>query len=82
MADFSATITDLGDKLASLTLKDAVDLGNYLKDLYQRPAIGETCNLDHIKRHYYRSHPKVNPTQIVPKGPILDWDSPHDRDRF
>lgn len=34
MADFSATITDLGDKLASLTLKDAVDLGNYLKEKY------------------------------------------------
>lgn len=63
-------------------IADYPNLGNYLKDLYQRPAIGETCNLDHIKRHYYRSHPKVNPTQIVPKGPILDWDSPHDRDRF
>ncbi len=34
MADFSATITDMGDKLAALTLKDAVDLGAYLKDKY------------------------------------------------
>ncbi len=63
-------------------IADYPNLGNYLKDLYQQPAIRETCNLDHIKRHYYRSHPKVNPTQIVPKGPIVDWDSPHDRDRF
>lgn len=63
-------------------IADYPNLGNYLKDLYQQPAIRETCNLDHIKRHYYRSHPKVNPTQIVPKGPIVDWDGPHDRDRF
>ena len=34
MSDFSATITELGDKLAALTLKDAVDLGNYLKETY------------------------------------------------
>lgn len=34
MADYSGTITDLGDKLAALTLKDAVDLGAYLKDKY------------------------------------------------
>ena len=34
MADFSATITELGDKLAALSLKDAVDLGNYMKETY------------------------------------------------
>ncbi|GAA6616493.1 glutathione S-transferase family protein [Scytonema sp. NUACC26] len=55
------------------------NLWNYLKDLYQQPGVRETCNLDHIKRHYYKSHPKVNPTRIVPKGPIIDFDAPHDR---
>jgi glutathionyl-hydroquinone reductase len=55
------------------------NLWNYLKDLYQQPGVRNTCNLDHIKRHYYKSHPKVNPTRIVPKGPIIDFDSPHDR---
>lgn len=55
------------------------NLWNYLKDLYQQPGVKETCNLDHIKRHYYKSHPKVNPTRIVPKGPIIDFDAPHDR---
>ncbi|AGY58776.1 glutathione S-transferase family protein [Gloeobacter kilaueensis] len=61
---------------------DCPNLWNYLKDLYQQPGVRETCNLDHIKRHYYRSHTNINPTGIVPVGPILDLDSPHDRNRF
>lgn len=56
------------------------NLWNYLKDLYQQPGVKETCNLDHIKLHYYKSHPNVNPHGIVPKGPFLDFDSPHNRD--
>ncbi|BAZ65381.1 MAG: glutathione S-transferase family protein [Pelatocladus maniniholoensis HA4357-MV3] len=66
-------------------LRQIVDyphLWNYLKDLYQQPGVKQTCNLDHIKRHYYRSHPKVNPTRIVPKGPLIDFDAPHNRDRM
>ncbi|OUL17719.1 glutathione S-transferase family protein [Nostoc sp. 106C] len=58
------------------------NLWNYLKELYQVPGVKETCNLDHIKRHYYRSHNKVNPTRIVPKGPLIDFDAPHNRDRL
>ncbi|PMB01171.1 glutathione-dependent reductase [Fischerella thermalis CCMEE 5268] len=61
---------------------DYPNLWNYLKDLYQQPGVKQTCNLDHIKRHYYRSHPKVNPTRIVPKGPLIDFDTPHHRDRL
>lgn len=60
---------------------DYPNLWNYLKDLYQQPGVRETCNLDHIKRHYYKSHPNVNPTRIVPKGPIIDFEAPHNRDR-
>ncbi|MGK7921248.1 MAG: glutathione S-transferase family protein [Trichodesmium sp.] len=60
-------------------LWDYPNLGNYLKDIYQHPGIKETCNFDHIKRHYYMSHPKVNPTRIVPIGPEMDLDSPHNR---
>jgi putative glutathione S-transferase len=41
-----------------------------------------TCNTDHIKPHYYRSHEAINPTGIVPVGPDLDWAEPHDRDRL
>ncbi|BAZ13001.1 glutathione S-transferase-like protein [Calothrix sp. NIES-4071] len=59
---------------------DYPNLWNYLKELYQYPGVKATCNLDHIKRHYYKSHPKVNPTRIVPKGPNIDFEAPHNRD--
>ena len=61
---------------------DYPNLWNYLKELYQLPGVKETCNLDQIKRHYYKSHPKVNPTRIVPKGPIINFDAPFDRYRM
>lgn len=61
---------------------DYPNLWGYLRDIYQLPGVKETCNLDHIKRHYYISHPKVNPSRIVPKGPIIDFESAHGRDRF
>jgi putative glutathione S-transferase len=43
--------------------------------------VAETVNLDHIKRHYYRSHVTINPTRIVPLGPQIDFTSAHDRAR-
>ncbi|HKJ70882.1 MAG TPA: glutathione S-transferase family protein [Gammaproteobacteria bacterium] len=63
-------------------LQDFPNLGGYLRDLYQVPGVAETVDLDHIKRHYYGSHPGLNPTGIVPKGPVLDYGGRHDRDRF
>ncbi len=63
-------------------IEDYPNLSNYLRDLYQTPGFGETVNMEHIKRHYYGSHPTINPTGIVPKGPILDFTRPHDRARF
>lgn len=63
-------------------IADFPNLSNYLRELYQMPGIAETVNLDHIKSHYYGSHETINPTRIVPKGPALDLDAPHDRDRL
>lgn len=60
-------------------LWDYPNLWNYLKDIYQHPGVKETCNFDHIKRHYYKSHPNVNPAGIVPIGPEIDLDSAHNR---
>ncbi|MBW4651117.1 MAG: glutathione S-transferase family protein [Kastovskya adunca ATA6-11-RM4] len=63
-------------------LKRIVDyphLWKYLKDLYQQPGVKETCNLDQIKQHYYKSHPHVNPMGIVPKGPIINFEESHNR---
>jgi len=63
-------------------IADYPHLSNYLRDLYQRPGIAETVNMAHIKRHYYWSHPTINPTRIVPQGPAIDYGLPHDRARF
>ncbi|WP_251978662.1 glutathione S-transferase family protein [Salinicola avicenniae] len=63
-------------------IADYPQLSNYLRELYQWPGIAETVNLDHIKRHYYYSHPTVNPTRIVPLGPEMALDAPHDRERL
>ncbi len=61
---------------------DYANLWNYLRELYQQPGVAETVSLDHIKRHYYGSHRNVNPTGIVPIGPLIDFTLPHDRARF
>jgi len=61
---------------------DMPNLWGYLRDLYQQPGIAETVNMEHIKQHYYYSHESINPTRIVPKGPRIDFDAPHDRNRF
>ncbi|MDA5092970.1 glutathione S-transferase family protein [Aliiroseovarius sp. KMU-50] len=63
-------------------IEDYPNLSNYLRDLYQHPGVAETVDFTHIKRHYYASHETINPTRIVPKGPVLDFSRAHDRDRF
>ena len=47
-------------------------LSAYLRDLHAIEAIGSTTRFDHIKNHYYRSHPWINPTGVVPIGPAGD----------
>ena len=59
---------------------DYPSLWGYLRDLLSEPGIGETFRLDDIKRHYYATHPNVNPSRIVPIGPALDYDEPHGRE--
>jgi len=63
-------------------IADYPNLSNYLRELYQIPGVAETVNFEHIKRHYYMSHPQINPTRIVPLGPEIKLDAPHDRVRF
>jgi glutathionyl-hydroquinone reductase len=60
-------------------LVDYPNLWNYTRALYQHPAIAATVNMEHIKRHYYESHERINPSGIVPIGPALDFDAPHSR---
>jgi putative glutathione S-transferase len=63
-------------------ISDYENLWPYLRDLYQTEGIAETVHVDHIKEHYYRSHTDLNPKQIVPKGPDLDFEASHDRDEL
>ncbi|KAI0090352.1 glutathione S-transferase [Irpex rosettiformis] len=42
----------------------------WMRKLYWNiPAFKETCNFEHIKTHYYWSHPMINPHRVVPVGP-------------
>jgi putative glutathione S-transferase len=61
-------------------LADYPALSAYTRDLYQWPGVRETVDFAHIKRHYYMSHTRVNPTGIVPVGPAVDFDAPHGRE--
>jgi glutathionyl-hydroquinone reductase len=61
-------------------LIDYPTLWAYARDLYARPGFGDTTNFDHIKRHYFCTHPQLNPGRIVPKGPAVDWTAPHGRE--
>ena len=58
------------------------NLQGYLMDLYQQPGITDTVNFDHIKRHYYMTHTQINPTRIVPIGPLLDLTKLHGREKI
>ena len=63
-------------------ISDYPALQGFLRDIYQLPGVASTVNFQHIKGHYYQSHRTINPTGIVPCGPVLDLDSPHGRDRM
>lgn len=62
-------------------IADMPNLSNYMRELYQMPGVAETVDMLHIKHHYYASHETINPTRVVPTGPTLDFDAPHDRER-
>ncbi len=63
-------------------LVDYPALWGWTRELYQWPGVAETVNMMHVKRHYYGSHPTINPTGVVPLGPELDFEAPHRRDHL
>jgi glutathionyl-hydroquinone reductase len=63
-------------------LVDYPGLWGYARDLYQTPGFGDTTDFVQIKRHYYQTQDWINPNRIVPKGPYVNWLSPHDRERM
>ncbi|HTW28896.1 MAG TPA: glutathione S-transferase family protein [Acetobacteraceae bacterium] len=54
-------------------------LWDYTRSLLQVPGVAETVSFGHIKQHYYQSHTSINPTQVVPLGPALDFSVPGSR---
>ena len=60
-------------------IADYPNLWGYVRDVYAQTLIAETCHLDHIKDHYFLSHPQLNPRGIVPVGPAVDFSEPTDR---
>jgi putative glutathione S-transferase len=54
-------------------ISDYPNLWSYARELYALPAFSGTTRFDQIKRHYYTTHPKLNPSRIVPDGPELNW---------
>jgi len=63
-------------------IADYPSLFPYLRDLYQHPGVSKTCNMFHIKNHYYQSHKTVNPSGIVPLGPKQNLEAPHGRSKL
>lgn len=61
---------------------DYPNLYGYLRDLYQIDGVAETIDFEQIKQHYYATHDDINPTRIVPIGPIMDLGAPHGRERL
>ena len=60
-------------------LREYPNLWAYTRELYQWPGIADTVRPDHFVRHYYVSHPTVNPHGIIPINPVIDWTEPHGR---
>jgi len=62
-------------------LIDYPNLWAYTRELYQIPGVAETVNMNHIKYHYFASHRSINPTGIVPKGPVINFMLAHGREK-
>jgi glutathionyl-hydroquinone reductase len=54
-------------------LVDYPNLWRWTRRVYALPGVRATTDLREIKDHYYRSMTQLNPSQIVPKGPLLDF---------
>ncbi len=61
-------------------LLDYPNLHAYARELYQWQGVKDTVNQEHIKGHYYRSHPTINPAGIIPVGFPLELHQPHGRE--
>lgn len=62
---------------------DYPNLWAYTREISQDALIRPTIDMQHIRRHYFESHPSINPRGIVSAGPAdANLDAPHDRERL
>jgi putative glutathione S-transferase len=60
-------------------IREYSNISEYVKDVYSTPGIKESISIDHIKKHYFTSHPKLNAYAIIPGGSEHWWEEPHGR---
>jgi len=60
-------------------IADYPNLSGYVRDLKQQHGVAAAVTMEHIKNHYDTSHETVNPSRVVPMGPVIDYSAPHDR---
>ncbi len=63
-------------------IADYPNLSGLLRDIHQLPGVAPTVHMDHIRNHYFRSHPDINPHGIISIGPEYDFSAPHGRERL
>ncbi|MGO4999350.1 glutathione S-transferase family protein [Oceanisphaera sp. W20_SRM_FM3] len=62
-------------------LADYPAMSGYVRELYQISGVADTVSFEHIKTHYYASHLMINPTGIIPVGPVQDFTAAHGREQ-
>ena len=60
-------------------IADYPNTREYLREIYQMTGVADTVDLDHIRTHYFVSHDMINPTGVIPLGPVFDLNQPHQR---
>jgi glutathionyl-hydroquinone reductase len=75
-------ISYIGYKCNLRRIEDYPNLSNYLRDLWQTPGIAAACDIEGMKRATFGKGGPIRSNGIVPKGPELRHDRPHNRDRF
>jgi len=63
-------------------IADYHNLSNYLREIYQMPGVADTVDMPAIKLGYYGGMLNLNPSGIIPLGPDLAFNAPHDRGQF
>ena len=56
------------------TIQSYSGINRWLRHLYHEKGLRVTTDMEHIKRHYFKSHPHINPTGFIPVGPLPWWE--------